>query len=314
MDYTGELLESISIWRTRQDATPTRSADVPVSGPFRPRLVAGTTKGRLTSGRPPVSSAAIDSTGMTPAPDTPHEEPRSRDGWFATTHWSVVLSARDPAAPGATEALDRLCRDYWYPLYAYIRRQGFGSEDAEDLTQDFLADLLRRESLQSVAPEKGRFRSFLLVALKRYLVNARERAGSVKRGGRVVLVPFDTEVAESRYRTEPGTDPSAERLFERRWALGMLERVLHRLRTEAEARGKAGEFDGLKAFLVAEAPGARYAEVGAALGLTEGAARVAVHRLRRRFRELFREEIAPTVSRPEDIDDEIRHLLASLGG
>lgn len=251
---------------------------------------------------------------MPPASDRSHPESRSREGWFATTHWSVVLSAQDASAPGATEALDRLCRDYWYPLYAYVRRQGFGAEDAEDLTQDFLADLLRRESLQSVAPEKGRFRSFLLVALKRHLVNARERAGSAKRGGRAVHVPFDTEVAESRYRTEPGDLPSAERLFERRWTLGLLERVLHRLRTEAGARGKVAEFDALKAFLTAEAPGARYAEAGSALGLAEGAVRVAVHRLRRRFREVFRDEIAHTVARPEDIDDEIRHLLASLGG
>ncbi len=251
---------------------------------------------------------------QSPTPSSPQPNPNgSGQGWFATTHWSVVLSAGAPDAPGAEAALDRLCRDYWYPLYAYLRRQGVNSQDAEDLTQEFLADLLRRDSLRSVAPEKGRFRSFLLVALKRFLINARERSHAAKRGGGAEHVPFDTDLAERRYQTEPSGDWSADRIFERRWALILLERVMARLRTEAVARGKSAEYEGLKVFLTAEAPGARYAEAGGALGLTENTARVAVHRLRRRFRELFREEIAHTVARPEDIDDEIRHLLASLG-
>lgn len=233
---------------------------------------------------------------------------------FATTHWSVVLSAHASDTPTASAALNQLCRDYWYPLYAYIRRQGVRAEDAEDLTQEFLADLLRRESLQTVSPEKGRFRSFLLVALKRFLINAHHRSHAAKRGAGAAHVPFDTELAESRYQTEPGGDASAESLFERRWALLLVERVVQRLKAEATARGKAVEFETLKSFLTAEATGTRYADAGATIGLTESTTRVAVHRLRRRFRELFREEIAHTVDRPEDIDDEIRHLLASLSG
>ncbi|MCC6231946.1 MAG: sigma-70 family RNA polymerase sigma factor [Verrucomicrobiales bacterium] len=225
-----------------------------------------------------------------------------------------MLTAREAGAAGATEALNRLCSDYWYPLYAFVRRQGFGAEDAEDLTQDFLADLLRRKSLLTVVPEKGRFRSFLLVALKRFLANARERASAIKRGGGLAQVPFDTALAEARYQTEPGGGMTADRLYERRWALLVLERVLGRLKAEAVARGKGAEFEGLKAFLTVESSAARYAEVGAALGLEEAATRVAVHRLRRRFRELFREEIAHTVTRAEDIEEEIRFLMVSLSG
>ncbi len=237
-----------------------------------------------------------------------------REGWFATTHWSVILAAKDAEAPGALDALDHLCQAYWYPLYAFIRRQGFGSADAEDLTQEFFASWLRRDSLRSASPEKGRFRSFLLVAVKRFLINQHERAHAGKRGGGAVHVPIDTEIAETRYQAEPQEGLTAERVFERRWALTILEGVVRRLKSEAAVRGKGDEFDGLKAFLTVAAPESHYAEAGARVGLSEGAARVAVHRLRRRFRELFREEIARTVSRPEEIDDEIRHLLASLGG
>ncbi|MGE3310179.1 MAG: RNA polymerase sigma factor [Limisphaerales bacterium] len=243
----------------------------------------------------------------------PHDPHIRQPGGFATTHWSVVLSAGAPGGTGAEVALERLCRDYWYPLYAFLRRQGVGPQDAEDLTQDFLADLLRRESLQSVDPGKGRFRSFLLVALKRFLINARERSRAAKRGGGAEHVAFDTDLAENRYLKEPSGGWSADRIYERRWALILLERVMTRLKSEAAGRGKSAEFEVLKVFLTAEAPSTRYAEAGSVVGLTENAARVAVHRLRRRFRELFREEIAHTVSRPEDIDDEIRHLLAALG-
>jgi RNA polymerase sigma-70 factor (ECF subfamily) len=251
------------------------------------------------------------STALTASPSS-HDDALPHG--FATTHWSVVLSAHASDPPTASAALNQLCHDYWYPLYAYIRRQGIRAEDAEDLTQEFLADLLRRESLQTVAPEKGRFRSFLLVALKRFLINAHHRSHAAKRGAGAAHVPFDTAMAESRYQTEPGSDVSAEGLFERRWALLLVERVVQRLKAEAAARGKSAEFETLKTFLTAEAPGTRYADAGATIGLTESTTRVAVHRLRRRFRELFREEIAHTVDRPEDIDDEIRHLLASLSG
>ncbi len=235
------------------------------------------------------------------------------DRWFATTHWSVVLAAGGHDSPSAAESLNRLCADYWFPLYAYVRRQGFGAEDAEDLTQEFLADLLRRESLRTVGPEKGRFRSFLLVALKRFLVNARERAQAQKRGGGTMVVPFDTAVAETQFQTESVLTLPADALYERRWALEVLGTVMARLKAEAAGRGRQTEFEVLKAFLAVESPPTGYAEAGRALGLDEGAVRVAVHRLRRRFRELFREVIAGTVADPTQVDDEIRHLARSLG-
>lgn len=246
----------------------------------------------------------------TPPPDAPHP---GTGGRFATTHWSVVLEAGQSKAPHAAAALEQLCRDYWFPLYGFVRRQGFGAEDAEDLTQEFLADLLRRDSLRSVGPEKGRFRSFLLVALKRHLANARERAGAQKRGGGVAPIPFDTELAETRFRTESGLPLPSEALYERRWALEVMARVMEHLRGEAAARGKEREFDVLKGFLALETTAARHADAAAALGVDEGTVRVAVHRLRHRFRELFREVIAGTVADPAEVDDEIRHLVRSLG-
>lgn len=232
---------------------------------------------------------------------------------FATTHWSVVTAASGPDPARSGEALNRLCSVYWYPLYAFVRRQGYAAADAEDLTQGFFAELLRRGSLAAVAPEKGRFRTFLLVALKRHVANERERARAGKRGGGAEHVTFDTSVAESRYLAEPSLPASAEAVFERRWALTLLGRAMERLKAEAAARGRSAEFESLKRFLTAEPPEGGFAQVGAGIGLSEGAARVAVHRLRHRFRDLFREEIAPTVARPEDVEDEIRHLLASLG-
>jgi RNA polymerase sigma factor (sigma-70 family) len=234
---------------------------------------------------------------------------RGTDAWFATTHWSVVLSARDRGAPRSAEALEKLCRAYWFPLYAYVRRQGHSAADAQDLTQEFFARLLHKNYLRSVAREKGKFRTFLLVALKRFLADEWDRARTLKRGGGRVQFSLDTTAAEQRYAAESQAASTAEEIYERRWALTLLESALQRLQARYGAAGKADEFEGLKAFLTAERGAIAYDEAAARCGLSEGAARVAVHRLRRAFREVFREEIAHTVDRPEDIDEEVRYLL-----
>ena len=231
---------------------------------------------------------------------------------FVTTRWTVVLSARDPQSPHADTALETLCRAYWYPLYAYVRRLGHAPSDAQDLTQEFFFRLLEKEWLASVDREKGRFRTFLLVALKRFLANEWKRASRQKRGGNAAYLPLDTEIAESRYQAEPPLGLAADRLYERRWALTLLERTMGRLREEFDRAGKAAEFGQLKQFLTADKSAIAYAAIARDLGLTEGAARVAVHRLRRRFREVFREETAHTVAAAEDLDEELRHLLMAM--
>jgi RNA polymerase sigma factor (sigma-70 family) len=226
----------------------------------------------------------------------------------------VVLSARKNDSPQSAAALETLCRTYWYPLYAYVRRQGHIPPDAQDLTQEFFARLLEKDYLKAAAQEKGRFRTFLIVALKRFLANEWDRVRAQKRGGGQPLLSLDTELAEQRYRIESVEGSTAERLFERRWALTLLDRTMKQLREEFAAAGKVGEFDVLKACLTAERGEISYAEVAAALGLSEGAARVTVHRLRKRFREVFRAEIAHTVASPEEIEEEVRYLMSVLAG
>lgn len=243
---------------------------------------------------------------------TPASEVGEGSPVFATTHWSVVLSARQKDSPQSAAALETLCRTYWYPLYAYVRRQGHSAPDAQDLTQEFFARLLQKDYLKAAAREKGRFRTFLIVALKRFLANEWDRVRAQKRGGGQVPVSLDTEWAEQRYRIEPAEGATAERVFERRWALTLLDRTMARLREEFAGEGKGDEFDRLKACLTAERGEIRYAELAAALGMSEGAVRVAVHRLRKRFREVFREEIAHTVSGPDEIEAEVRYLVSVL--
>jgi len=238
--------------------------------------------------------------------------PRLSNAWFVTTHWSVVLSAREKQSPASGAALETLCRTYWYPLYAYVRRQGHSPHDAQDLTQEFFARLLQKDYLQAAGRDKGRFRTFLIVALKRFLANEWDRARAQKRGGGQVLLSLDTETAEARYQTEPAADLSADRIFERRWALTLLDRAMTRLRDEFGAAGKAQDFEKLKPCLTADRGEIAYTEIARALGVNEPAARVAVHRLRKRFREVFREEIAHTVANPADIDDEVRYLVSVL--
>jgi RNA polymerase sigma-70 factor (ECF subfamily) len=230
---------------------------------------------------------------------------------FATTRWSLVLHAREDSA-GAHAALSTLCRDYWYPLYAYVRRQGSSPHDAQDLTQEFFARLIEKGWLDAVVRERGRFRSFLLAAMKHFLANERDKAQAQKRGGGVVWLSIDDATAEGRYREEPIDTATAEKLFERRWACTLLEQVLARLREEMVEAGKGAQFEMLKGFLAGEK--SRHAEIAAQLGMTEGAVKVAVHRLRDRYRALIRTEIAQTVAHPSEIDDELQHLFAALSG
>jgi RNA polymerase sigma-70 factor (ECF subfamily) len=224
----------------------------------------------------------------------------------------VVLAAQRETSAGADAALETLCRSYWYPLYAYVRRYGHGPDDAQDLTQEFFARLLSRDWLQAAAQERGRFRTFLLIALKRFLANEWHHATAQKRGGGVEVLPLDTVDAEQRYAGEPVL--TADEVFDRRWAITLLDHTLGRLSSEFTASGKQSEFKVLKDWLTAGRGEIPYAEVAGQLGTTEGAARAAVHRLRKRFRELFRENIAQTLASPAGLEDEMRHLATVLGG
>lgn len=234
------------------------------------------------------------------------------DRSFATTHWSVVVAAGRHSSPEAREALSTLCRTYWYPLYVFIRRQGFSADKAQDLTQEFFVRLMEKDFLAEVDREKGRFRSFLLAACKHFLSNERDRARAKKRGGGRDFISIDFDDAERRYRVEPSHNLTPEKLFERRWAMTLLEQVLANLRNESVRNGKAEQFDHLKAFLTADASKSSFREVAAELELTEGAAKVAVHRLRKRYRELLNEEIAMTMRETDSIEDEIRQLFRAL--
>jgi RNA polymerase sigma-70 factor (ECF subfamily) len=235
----------------------------------------------------------------------------ARRGGFETTQWSIVLAAGRGASGDAREALAALCERYWYPVYAFVRGRGHGADEAEDLTQAFFAKLLEKRYVRDADPERGRFRSFLLAAVTHFLSNERDRETALKRGGGRAVVSLDAENAEGRYRLEPSHDMTPERVFRRRWALTLLERAVVRLREEAERAGQAERFERLKACLTGDA--VPHAEVAAALGMSEGAVKVAVHRLRRRYRELLRAEIADTVANPAAVDDELRELFAALG-
>lgn len=239
---------------------------------------------------------------------------QNRAGTFATTHWSVVRAAGQSGEAQAAAALEQLCRTYWYPLYAYVRRRGYGHEDAQDLTQDFLLQLLERHSFARVDRDKGRFRSFLLAALNYFLADQHDRANAQKRGGGRPVLSFDAQAAEQRYRLEPVEERSPDKLFERRWALALLDRVLARLEQEFREAGKAALFERLRGFLVAGEGEETYAEAAAVLGLSGDAVKKAVHRLRRRYLELFREEIAHTVADAAEVEDELRHLCAVMAG
>lgn len=235
------------------------------------------------------------------------------DAWFVTTHWSVVLSAQSQNTPKSTEALENLCRAYWYPLYAFVRRSGKSPADAEDLTQSFFARLLEKEYLRSAAPEKGRFRTFLLVALKRFLANEWDRQHAAKRGGFAQFVPIDQEVAESRFALDAVHQVPPDVLFDRQWALTLLERTMARLQQEYVSTGRASLFDYLRNCLAKEEASLAYVEIAARLNLTEAAVKMAVHRLRARYREILQSEIAETVASQREVEEEIQHLFSAFG-
>jgi RNA polymerase sigma-70 factor (ECF subfamily) len=225
-----------------------------------------------------------------------------------------VLAAQRNDSPKAATALEALCHAYWQPLYAYARRRGQTPHDAEDLTQEFFARLLEKNYLRSAHRDRGHFRQFLLMAFKRFLANEWDRTQRLKRGGGKTLIPIDARLAERLYREDEPQTTSAELAFERRWALSLLERALSRLRFEFEASRKASEFAVLKSALGVERGTMAYADFARALGINESAARVAVHRLRKRFRQIFREEVAATIGAESGVDDEVRHLITVLGG
>jgi RNA polymerase sigma-70 factor (ECF subfamily) len=245
-----------------------------------------------------------------------HKRDRTRSGCggghFATTHWSLVLALGAQDSRESREALETLCRLYWYPLYAYLRRQGHNPPEAEDLTQGFFVCLLERDALAAADPQRGRFRSFLLASLKHFVADQRDRDRAQKRGGGKGSMPLDIRGAEGRYCLEPADNLTAEKVFERRWAQTMLEMVLADLRRQYARDGKERTFERLKGFLRGTTAKGSYSQVGAELDMTEAAVRVAVHRLRRRYRKLVREQIAQTVASPEDVEDEIRHLFAAF--
>lgn len=233
-------------------------------------------------------------------------------GQFHTTHWSVVQAAGDGDSPVAQEALERLCRAYWYPLYAFARRRGWGGEDAQDLTQAFFAQLLAKDSLARAQRGRGRFRTFLLSSFQNFLADAWDRSQAHKRGGGQSPIALDALDAEERYRLEPVDPMDAARWFDRRWATTLISRALERLQAEQAARGRQRLCGELKPYLVAEPAEGAYAGVAQRLGMTEGAVRMAVLRLRERYREVLREEILETVSSAADAEEEYRALLAAL--
>ena len=226
----------------------------------------------------------------------------------------MVLLAGEAQAPRADAALESLCRTYWNPLYAYVRRRGHSSHDAQDLTQEFFARLLEKKYLQLADRERGRFRSFLLKSLQHFLVNEWVRGQAQKRGGGQYVFSLDEEAAERTYQQEPADEMVPESLYDKRWAMTLLERAMDRLGADYAATGKRELYDQLKPLLLTEGSGESYRQLAAPLGLSEGAVKVAVHRLRQRFRDAVRAEISQTVATPEEVDEELRCLMTAMSG
>jgi len=235
-------------------------------------------------------------------------------GVFATTHWSVVLAAGQIDSAPAQRALETLCRGYWYPIYVYVRRKGYGPDDAQDLTQEFFAQLIAKDHLRLADREKGKFRTFLLATLDYFLAREWSRAHRQKRGGQFTFISLDQQAPEERYRFEPADNDTPEKKFLRNWALAVLKQAMTALEKECETGGKGALFREVKGVLTGEGNADAYAEIGRRLGMSEGAMYVAVHRLRQRYGELLRNEIAQTVSGPDEIDEEMRYLMSALGG
>jgi len=254
----------------------------------------------------PVYTAAMPMSNEQPnSPTAPQE-------WFATTHWSVVLAAGDSASPQIADALEQLCRTYWYPLFAFVRRSGHDEETAKDLTQSFFQRFLEKNYLKDVDRSRGRFRSFLLASAKHFLANEWDRQHSQRRGGGLEIISLDARLIETAEGQDQSLSMSPEKIFERRWALALLDAVKQRLSKEFADADKGPMFDALQAYLSGERSETPYAHVAAQLGMSMDAVKKAVERLRRRYGQLLREEIARTVAHPSEIDDEIRCLRATL--
>ena len=231
---------------------------------------------------------------------------------FATTQWSVVVAAGEVEGQDSRTALTQLCESYWYPLYTYVRRQVNDVNQAQDLTQAFFSHLLEKRAISKADRNRGRFRTFLLASLKNFLANQREKARAEKRGGERTELSLDFEAGESRFRVEPAHDLTAEKLFERRWVLTLLDQVLERLRIELIEAGKANDFEQFKGCLTGETTADDYERAAAALKITPSAAKQAAYRMRKRYRQIFRQEVARTVANEAEIDDEIGRFLATL--
>jgi RNA polymerase sigma-70 factor (ECF subfamily) len=249
----------------------------------------------------------------TPAAAPRSSTPRS-PGWFAATRWTVVLAAGGSHSSRAQAALAQLCRTYWYPLYGYVRRRSGSVEDAEDLTQEFFARMIERQTFAAADPERGKFRSYILTALKNFLATEWHKAQAQKRGGGREILSLDLAAAARRFDQEPADTASPDRLFDRQWALALLNEVLARLEAEYRDDGKGELFAALKETLIGARAAQPYAALGVRLGLNENAVKVAVHRLRRRYRALLEAEIAETVASPVEAAEEMQHLLRVLGG
>jgi RNA polymerase sigma factor (sigma-70 family) len=244
-------------------------------------------------------------------PDKLHDS-FGADGLFRTTHWSVVLAAKTGDESEISQAMEQLCRAYWYPLYAFVRRRGASAADAQDLTQQFFHQLLQRDFLRNIARERGRFRSFLLAALKNFLVSAWHKEHAAKRGGGQLIISWEDLGAEQRYAEEPADNVSPDRLFDQRWALAVMEQAMTQLRVELEAAGKGDHFARLRPFLSREGDRQEYAAIGQVWGVSAGAVTVAIHRLRRRYGDVLRGIVAQTVPGPDEVEDEIRFLVEQI--
>lgn len=249
---------------------------------------------------------------MNHSPEKPDSAASPR-AHFATTRWTVVMAARDKASPESASALQSLCAAYWPPLYAFVRRLGNSPQDAEDLTQEFFARLLQKDWLGAVERERGHFRTFLIMAVKRFLANEWDKSRAARRGGGQTLVPLDAQSAEECYLADAGPTLPPDHLYERRWALTLLEQAMIRLRAEYESDGRGADFARLKIYLTASRGEIPYEEIARELCASEGAARVAVHRLRKRFRDIFRATVADTVSSATEVEAEIRYVAEVLG-
>ena len=231
---------------------------------------------------------------------------------FATTHWGVVLAAGEGGSEPSHDALETLCKTYWYPIYVYVRRKGYGPDDAQDLTQEFFAQLIAKQHLRLADPNKGRFRSFLLATLHFFLAREWTRAHRQRRGGQYQFVSLDLQEPEQRYQFEPADNETPEKSFQRQWALTVLKQAMLALETECELAGKENLFRQAKHLLSGDRDGAGYSTIAARLDMREGAVRVSVHRLRQRYGELLRAEIGKTVDTEAEIDEELRYLMGTL--